>query len=114
LARHTFTVKNEGSGDLDITSMNTSCMCTTVTLDVDGQKSPVFGMPGHSGGGIGSAFWSQKIKPGQTGAIEVVFDPLAHGPEEVGRIKREINIYSNNGGRPNTETVIRIAGNVTK
>lgn len=113
LARRIFTIKNEGAADLEITNMNTSCMCTTVTLDIDGQKSPTFGMPGH-GGGVGSAFWSQKIKPGQTGNLEVVFDPLAHGSEAVGPITREINIFSNDNGKSNSKSVIVFTGNVIK
>lgn len=104
-------VKNEGDADLVISKMSTSCMCTTAALEVDGKKSPAFGMPGHGGP---SGAWTGTIPPGKTGMLELVFDPNAHGPDAVGTIKRTINIISNDGGAKGSVNVISFEGNVTK
>jgi hypothetical protein len=96
LAKHNFEIKNEGDGTLEILSISTSCMCTTVVLDANGRKSPEFGMPGH---GANPMFWSEKINPGEIATLEATFDPLAHGPDATGPITREIKITSNDGGK---------------
>jgi len=83
-----FEIRNVGSGDLKINDIWTSCHCTTATLDVAGKKSPVFGM-GHAG------FWSQIIAPGETGQLEVIFNPAFHGPQGTGPAVREIYLSTN-------------------
>lgn len=82
----TFKFKNEGDQDLIIKSAITSCMCTTAQVNLfDGSQSPLFGM--HS-----KTPWGGVVKPGEEFEIEVVFDPLAHGPDAVGPIQRSIYI----------------------
>src|SRR3989339_1528292 len=108
LPRHTFTIKNEGTADLDISQISTSCMCTSAILSVDGQDSPKFGM--HSN----PTFWSQSIAPGQTATLEVIFDPLAHGPDAIGPITRGITGYSNDNGGKNVPFQLTFSGNVVK
>lgn len=112
LAKRVVEIKNTGDADLKITQMQTSCMCTTVTLEVGGEKSPPFGMPGHGGGA--SAFWSATIKPGESGSLEIVFDPNAHGPDAVGPVSRDITIVSNNGGRAGAKSRITFEAEVVK
>jgi hypothetical protein len=112
LAKKKVKITNQGDGDLKISRMQTSCMCTKVFLDVGGKRSPEFGMPGH--GGAGSANWSQVIKPGESGELEMIFDPNAHGPDAVGPITREINVFSNDGGQDGTESTVTFSGNVIK
>jgi hypothetical protein len=111
LAKHSFEIKNYGDGILEISSISTSCMCTTVILDVNGKKSPKFGMPGH---GSNPMFWSEKINPGETAILEATFDPLAHGPDATGPITREIIITSNDGGQKGINSRIIFSGNVIK
>lgn len=104
-----YKVKNDGTADLKISKIITSCMCTTAMLKIDGRTSPAFGMPGHNSGGL---LWSETIKPGQTGDLEVIFDPLAHGPEATGPIDRTMTITSNDPTNPNIN--LRFFGNVVK
>ncbi|MBI5023010.1 MAG: DUF1573 domain-containing protein [Candidatus Magasanikbacteria bacterium] len=104
-------IKNDGNGDLKISKIITSCMCTEAFLEVDGRKSPAFGMPGH---GNGPLFWSEIIKPGEEGNLEIVFDPNAHGPDAVGPITRNVIITSNDGGESGSTKTITFDGNVVK
>ena len=81
---HTFKFKNDGDEDLIIKSANTSCMCTTALVEDSHENfSPLFGM--HE-----SQSWGQAIKPGEEFTVEVVFDPMAHGPSAVGPINRSV------------------------
>jgi len=108
LAKHTFVISNEGTADLDLSNISTSCMCTTAFLEVDGDRSPRFGM--HSN----PKFWSKKLKPGQTANLEVIFDPLAHGPDATGPITRGVTLYSNDGGQSSVRSQFTFTGNVVK
>lgn len=105
-------VKNEGDADLVISKLVTSCMCTTVALEVNDKKSAAYGMAGGHGGASG--FLNETIPPGKSGVFELVFDPNAHGPDAVGSIKRTINITSNNGGAQGSLDTISFEGNVIK
>lgn len=104
-----YKVKNDGTTDLKISKIITSCMCTIAMFKIDGRTSPAFGMPGM---GSNTASWSETIKPGQTGDVEVIFDPLAHGPEATGPIDRTITITSNDPTNPSLN--LRFYGNVIK
>ncbi len=108
LVKHNFIIRNDGDGDLRLSNIKTSCMCTTAVLIVDGQRSQSFGM--HDA----SVSWSKKIKPGQSAELEITFDPNAHGPDATGPITREITMYSNDGGRPDVRTKFVISADVIK
>lgn len=84
----TFKVKNTGSGDLEITDFVTSCMCTTVQVNINGQSSPVFDM--HS-----KSSWVGSIPEGSEAEISVVFDPMFHGPTGTGPITRTVKFETN-------------------
>ncbi|MEK9183307.1 MAG: DUF1573 domain-containing protein [Patescibacteria group bacterium] len=112
LAKKTIKIQNTGTGDLKISKFATSCMCTKVVLEANGRRSPEFGMPGH--GASGPAFWSETIKPGDSGNLEIVFDPNAHGPEAVGPVTRTISIYSNDNGVSNSKKTITFDAVVVK
>lgn len=111
LVKHEFTIKNDGDAPLVLTNLSTSCACTKVVLINNGKKSPEFTMASH---GVNPLIWSDRIEPGQSAAIEAIFNPLAHGPDAVGPITRTINVYSNTGGKENTQSVITFSGNVIK
>src|SRR5680860_52200 len=96
LATHNFVIENEGDGVLKFSAMETSCMCTSVILDVNGKRSPKFGMAGM---GTNPRGWSGEILPGESANLEVIFDPNAHGPEATGPITRVVTIETNDGGR---------------
>ncbi|MBI4085898.1 MAG: DUF1573 domain-containing protein [Candidatus Liptonbacteria bacterium] len=93
--KHTFKIKNTGSEPSTIKKMYTSCMCTTATLTNGGRQFGPYGMPGH--GAI--PIIDETVNPNGEAAVEVVFDPAAHGPAGVGRIQRSITI-ENSGGQP--------------
>jgi hypothetical protein len=104
-------IKNEGDGDLKLSNIYTSCMCTTVTVKIDGKKSPSFGMRGH---GQTFSFWEEALGPGQTADLDVIFDPNAHGPDATGPITRAIYIHSNDNNQGDTQSAITFTANVTK
>ena len=93
--KHTFKIKNIGDENVVIDKIYTSCMCTTATLTNGGRQFGPYGMPGH--GAIPKI--NETVNPNGEAAVEVVFDPAAHGPAGVGRIQRSITI-ENNAGRP--------------
>lgn len=104
LVYRTFEIKNVGEGELSITDIRTSCMCTTAILTVDGETSPQFGM--HSN----TMLWSEKISPGQVGILEVTFDPAFHGPNGTGKFVRTINVSNND--RQVRVIKLRLTGNI--
>lgn len=106
--KHSFTIKNEGTGDLRLTNISTSCMCTTAILEGGGETSPIFGMHNNP------TLWSKKIKPGQSANLEVIFDPTAHGPNATGPVTRTVTMYSNDGGKESVKTIFTITANVVK
>lgn len=112
LAKRVIKVQNTGDADLKISKIETSCMCTTAALEVNGQKSEPFGMPGH--GGSAPIFWSATIKPGESGSLEIIFDPNAHGPDATGVITRNITIFSNSAGRNGSKSIITFEADVVK
>lgn len=97
LVKHTYEIKNNGDGNLKIDRIWTSCMCTTIRLKVGDETSPEFGM--HSN----PVFWSQKITPGETGFLEVTFDPAFHGVQGVGELVRVVYVSSNDPQNQKTE-----------
>lgn len=105
LITHAFEVKNTGKGYLKISGIWTSCHCTTAMLKVDGKESPKFGMDRSP------SSWSQEIAPGQTGQLEVIFDPAYHGHQGMGAIVREIYLSTND---PKNKTAkVSLIANVT-
>ena len=89
-----FSIKNEGAEPVIVTKVYTSCMCTVASLITANGKEGPFGMPGH---GIVPSI-SAAIAPGETAAVEVTFDPAAHGPAGIGTVERVITVETRNGG----------------
>lgn len=106
---HTFEIKNTSSSSVMVSDMETSCMCTTVYLNNDGKRSPMFGMRSH---GMNPRNWSTEIAPGETATLDVIFDPMAHGPNATGPIHRVVSIYTNDNS--NQKIDVSVSGNVTK
>ena len=109
LVKKIFEVKNIGQGDLKITAISTSCMCTTARLRVGDKTSSEFGMTGM---GDSPAFWSQKIAPGEKGYLEVTFDQALHGESGLGDIIRAIYISSDDEQSKKVE--VRLIANVIR
>ena len=94
LADHIFKVTNPTDKDIEVKTVNTSCMCTTAYIEsASGEKGP-FGMPGM--GYVPPA--NELIKASESRDIKVVYDPNAHGPAGVGSIDRFVDLTLANGG----------------
>lgn len=93
--RRTVSVKNASSAPLTISKIYTSCMCTEASWLKGEQKMGPFGMPMH--GPIPRI--DQTLAPGEEAAVEIVFDPAAHGPAGVGYIKRVVSLEDPQGAK---------------
>ena len=100
-----FQIKNVGESNLEVTNFKTSCMCTEVKVDINGNESPSFGMHSRSS-------WKGIIEPGQTADVKVVFDPMFHGPQAVGPITRLASFNTNDADNPTVE--FELTGNVVQ
>ncbi|OGY18084.1 MAG: hypothetical protein A3F04_01405 [Candidatus Chisholmbacteria bacterium RIFCSPHIGHO2_12_FULL_49_9] len=83
-----FTIKNGGSGTLQLINVQTSCMCTEAQVEIDGKLSPFFGMHQNSS-------WVGEVAPSKTATLSVIFDPAFHGPQGVGQITRLVSLETN-------------------
>jgi len=86
-----FTITNDGSDDLIITAMDTSCMCTTAQIITDDATGPVYGMSTH-----GNPTGESVIEPGTSATLKLFYDPNVHGDLR-GPVTRMVNIMSNAG-----------------
>lgn len=100
-----FTIKNTGSDVLQLANVKTSCHCTKASIKIENEVSPFFGMSGVSS-------WLGEVKPGQTAAIVVIFDPAFHGPTGAGSINRYISVDTNDAS--NRTVTFSLNGVVTK
>ncbi|MEK9194386.1 MAG: hypothetical protein AAB884_01100, partial [Patescibacteria group bacterium] len=100
-----FKIKNSSETPIQISSLYTSCMCTSASFKVGDKKTGPFGMPGH--GFVPKL--NKTLNAGEEAIVEVVFDPNAHGPAGVGPFERQIYLDS-------TETnllMLNVRGTVT-
>lgn len=103
-AKYTYEIKNIGEGDLKIDRIWTSCHCTTARLRVGDKTSGEFGMQSNP------IFWSQKIAPGETGFLEVTFDPAFHKEQGTGPVVRAVYLSTNDPQNKKVEA--RLIANV--
>jgi hypothetical protein len=90
-----FTVENTTDQDINVSTVLTSCMCTSAFMVLpDGNIKGPFKMPGM--GYVPPA--NEVIKAGENRIIRVVYDPNAHGPAGVGRINRFVTLTDESGG----------------
>lgn len=88
-----FLIRNDGSKPLTINNMDTSCMCTSVSIIKEGVEGPKFGMAAH---GTNPKGWSETFAPGEEGKIKISYDPNAH-KDLMGPVTRFINVYTDKG-----------------
>ncbi len=86
----TFTVRNEGQSDLTITSLYTTCGCTTAALETSEGTSPIFG----ANLAENRSDWSAVLVPGEEALLVGTFDLMFHGPDATGTFRRAIYIVS--------------------
>jgi len=95
LVNKEFTVTNPTTDDITVSTILTSCMCTSAyVVKADGSLKGPFKMPGM--GYVPPA--NEVIKTGESRIIRVVYDPNAHGPAGVGRIDRFVTLTDAEGG----------------
>ncbi len=99
-------LENIGKKDLELKSLSTSCMCTTVVVINKGKRSPEFGMHDNP------KDWSKILKAGDFVRLEIAFDPGAHGPDAVGEVRRTVNVYSSDP--IDSEREVKFRANVIK
>lgn len=105
IVKTNFNLKNSGDQEMEINALQTSCMCTTVKLIIDGNESPIFGMHANPA-------WKANLAAGASAVLEVSYDPNAHGPEGTGPFERLILVGSNAGNKE--ELQLKISGTVVK
>ncbi len=102
IAKHDFKIKNTGKNPLIITSIMTSCHCTTAILKVSGKPdSPEFGMHQDSS-------WQGEIALEEEATVSVVYEP-AKMPVK-GAVSRVITLTTNDPG--NKEIQLEITADV--
>jgi len=96
-----FDLTNEGANPITIGKVYTSCLCTTATIiESDGKEKGKFGMPGHKGL---LSVADSIVLPGESIAVNVIFDPAAHGPSGVGLAQRSVYLETNSKTTPKVE-----------
>jgi hypothetical protein len=95
-----FLVTNEGPDEVVILAGTTSCGCTDGSID-----GVSFGM--HVG-------MSREVTlaPGESKTLTAIYDPLAHGPDGVGQVTRQLFLKTNSVENPELE--VRVMANVMK
>ena len=94
---HEFKITNSSDQPINIKKIYTSCMCTVANFKFNGKTYGLFGMPGHGGGALTAT--NITLNPGDSGSLDVIYDPNAHGPAGVGAIDRFVYIEDKNGGK---------------
>lgn len=92
-AKATFEIKSNGSQPLKLFNIITSCACTTAQIIVGDNASPLFDM--HS-----KSTYVIEVPPGEVAQLKVVFDPLFHGPNDLGAITRQVTVATNDANNP--------------
>ncbi len=103
-----FSFRNDGDEALVILDGVSSCMCTEAQIKAS-VLSPKIVMPGH-GGSISPI--DEVFEPGEEAELIATFDPLAHGPNALGPIMRDITLRTTSSKTPQVKFVFQ--GNVTQ
>lgn len=90
---YSFKLKNQGTENLIINKIETSCGCTSASIIYQGKEGPIFNMPGH---GINEKIkdWQVVIPPQGTAQLKVYYNPNVH-PNFRGFAIRTISVFSN-------------------
>ncbi len=104
-----FTFTNDGEEAVTLLGGETSCMCTEAVVKTnDGVTSPRIKMAGHGA----TAKLDQVVQPGEQATLVAIFDPMAHGPNALGVIKRDVILQTNSQTTPQVR--FSFQGNVIK
>lgn len=87
-----FWVENQGEKTLQFTKVSSSCGCTVGAIEIEGVKSPEFGM--HS-----ASSWVGNLEPGKKALIRVIYRPYVM--PVAGVVTRDIYLQTNDPEKPN-------------
>lgn len=105
----TFRVSNGTAEPVQLVAVFTSCMCTEAVLEFqDGTTAGPFGMPGHEL----PVTLARTLAAGEAFDVRATFDPMAHGPDAVGPVKRAIALRSGNGGMLQLDFTVNVVQQV--
>jgi hypothetical protein len=110
LVQIAFRVSNRADEPVQLAAAYTSCMCTEATLEFeDGTTAGPFGMPGHEL----PITLDRTLAAGEAFDVRATFDPMAHGPDAVGPMKRAIALHSGNGSMLQLDFTVNVVKQVT-
>lgn len=86
-----FTINNTGSKPLNLYKISSSCDCTFGQLDIEGNKSPEFGMHSRNS-------WTGIIEPGKKAVLSVIYKPSIMPVS--GIVTRDVYVQTNDPENP--------------
>jgi hypothetical protein len=101
------TITNVGTEPLIISSMDTSCGCTSALILNEGIEGPKFSMASH---GTNPKNWKHVIPPGESSQLKIIYDPNVHKDLQ-GTVTRSVFVHSNDPRNRRTE--VRISATQT-
>ncbi|MCL5003761.1 MAG: DUF1573 domain-containing protein [Patescibacteria group bacterium] len=97
-----FTVKNTGAKPLQLSDIQSSCMCTAAQIIYNGKSSEEFGMHSQSGA-------VAEIAPGQSAVVRVIYRP--YQMPVYGYVEREVYVTTNDP--LNSKLVFKVTASVS-
>lgn len=94
-----FTVTNTGDGPLEISRVQTSCMCTFAEVMIGDEQSPAFNMDMHNS--LAAKSWKGVVEPGQSATVRVIYKP--HLMPVQGSVARNVKFATNDPDNPEVE-----------
>lgn len=94
-----FTVTNTGDASLEISSIQTSCMCTFAEVMIGDTKSPEFNMVMHNS--LAAKKWKGIVEPGQSAIMRVIYKPYLMPVQ--GSVARYVKFNTNDPDNPVVE-----------
>ena len=96
LISHTFQFHNDSDEVLKISNLYTSCGCTKAKIiESDKSESELFSMNKNKNLDI-------EIKANSEFKVEVIYDPMAHGPKATGDVNRSVFLISSSNENSRT------------
>lgn len=90
----TFEVKNTTDKTIKLRKITTSCMCTTASVKIGDTETKSFGMEMN---GDLNPLIDYDLPSGATAVVTFKFDPVAHGPQGIGKFDRVIGLFFDAG-----------------
>ena len=102
-----FEIQYDGEESLKILGGFSSCGCTTGVLIFDEERSPRFSAQNRN------PDWQRSINSGEKFLLEISYDPLFHGPKDLGERQRRFMIPVQRVDKEELEFIVfQVSGNV--